>query len=108
MLTRKDLKKYKVFACGYATIPNLEKSDILTEIGTNSGVYGWNWTAYLVNGTNCVFLNSYRNTLHEWFDNFVNVREELEKIEADSQDFWKKSDSEKADLLKRLQNLLND
>lgn len=106
-LTKKDLRNYKVFDCGYCTIQNLEKAEILTQIGTNSGIYGWNWTAYRVNGTDCVLLNSYRNGLQQWHKNFVSVREDLERIDAKSVHFWKKSDDEKAEILKELQNLLN-
>lgn len=31
------------------------------EIGTNLGVYGWNWTAYYSPNYNVLFIDGYRN-----------------------------------------------
>lgn len=33
----------------------------LLKLGYNSGVYGWNWTAYLDTGTDTLYVSYYRN-----------------------------------------------
>lgn len=107
-LTKKDLKGFKVLDTGYCTLQNLIRSDLVMALGSNSGVYGWNWSAYLVKGTNTVILDSYRNGLWKWFDNFMAIRSELEDIDKRCQKLWAKSEEEKAQILKDLQKLLTD
>ena len=107
-LTKQDLKGFKVFDTGYCTVQNIIRSDLVEEIGKNSGVYGWNWSAYRVKGTNAIILDSYRNGLRQWFKNFEAVRSELEEIDRQCVKLWAKSEEEKAQILKDLQNLLND
>lgn len=107
-LSKKDLKGLNVLDTGYCTLPNLIRSDLVTVLGSNSGVYGWNWTAYLVKGTNTVILDSYRNGLRKWFDNFSAIRSELEDIDRRCVKSWAKSEEEKAEILKDLQKLLTD
>lgn len=107
-LSKKDLKGFKVLDTGYCTLQNLIRSDLVTVLGSNSGVYGWNWTAYLVKGTNTVILDSYRNGLRKWFDNFSAIRSELEDIDRRCVKLWAKSEEEKAEILKELQDLLTD
>ena len=36
------------------------KYDLL-KLGSNSGVYGWNWSAYLDPETNTLYISCYRN-----------------------------------------------
>lgn len=105
-LTRKDLQGFTVYDSGYGSLQNLIRSDLVTTLGYNSGVYGWNWTAYLIKGTNSVILDSYRNGLRKWFDNFMAIRSELEEIDRRCVKLWAKSEEEKAQILKDLQNLL--
>lgn len=33
----------------------------MIELGSNRGVYGWNWTAYLYPYTNTLYISCYRN-----------------------------------------------
>ena len=33
----------------------------LLRLGSNSGVYGWNWTAYADTGTDTLYVSYYRN-----------------------------------------------
>lgn len=106
-LTRKDLKFFKVFNTGYGTIQNIARSELVEKLGYNCGLYGWNWTAYRVKGTNTVLLDSYRNGLAEWFDNFSAIRSQLEELDQRCNYMYKKTDEEKAAILKELQDLLN-
>lgn len=107
-LSRKDLDGFNVLDTGYCTLSNLIRSDLVEEIGKNAGIYGWNWTAYRVNGTNTIILDSYRNGLRKWFDNFSAIRSELEDIDRRCVKLWAKSEEEKAEILKDLQKLLTD
>ncbi len=64
-MTRKELnniikgEKVKKGYCCYQD-DNLSKYD-LKEIGTNCGVYGWNWTLYYHKKTNTYYVSGYRN-----------------------------------------------
>lgn len=51
--------EYKRGYCCYQDdgVPKYE----LTEIGYNSGIYGWNWTLYYYPVTNTYYLSDYRN-----------------------------------------------
>lgn len=106
-LSKKDLKNYKVFSAGYCTLWHIIHSDLVEEIGKNRGELGWNWTAYKVRGTDCVILDSYRNALNKWFTNFSKIRNELEEINNRCDKLYKKTEEEKTQILKDLQNLLN-
>lgn len=105
-ITKNNLKGFKVLDSGYCTLQNLIRSNLVITLGSNSGVYGWNWTAYIVKGTDVIILDSYRNGLNEWFKNFQAVRSELEDIDRRCVKLWAKSEEEKAEILKDLQNLL--
>lgn len=66
MSTIKDLKRWYDFAdhcvIGYGCYQASEKSKYdLLKLGSNSGVYGWNWTAYLDTDTNTLYVSNYRN-----------------------------------------------
>jgi hypothetical protein len=65
-MTRKELMNIyrqtahcKVGYCCYQD-HGVSKYD-LVELGYNSGVYGWNWTAYLDSDTNTLYVSYYRN-----------------------------------------------
>lgn len=66
MATIKDLARwYNCFAhckTGYVCYQddNISRSE-LVELGYNSGVYGWNWTAYLHPETDTMYVSYYRN-----------------------------------------------
>ena len=51
---------YKHGYCCYQD-DKISKWDMI-EIGSNTGVYGWNWTLYYYPVTNTYYMNSYRNT----------------------------------------------
>lgn len=106
VLSKKDLSGFNVLDTGYCTLQNLIRTELVEMIGTNCGVYGWNWSAYRVKGTNTVILDSYRNGLRKWFNNFMAIRSELEDIDRRCEKLWAKSEEEKAEILKDLQNLL--
>lgn len=71
-LTRKDVAETygtKTRCVGYCqlqrTLTVLEARGVVTELGYNSGLYGWNWTAYLIKGTDkiedVILVTGYRN-----------------------------------------------
>lgn len=67
MSTRKDLERWFRFynhcVVGYCceqNIPGKSKYDLI-KLGSNSGVYGWNWTAYADNETDTLYISCYRN-----------------------------------------------
>ena len=49
----------KVGYCCYQDA-GVSKYDLI-ELGYNSGVYGWNWTAYLDPKTSTLYVSCYRN-----------------------------------------------
>lgn len=106
-LSKKNLIQYKVFDADYELLTNLLRSEFVEEIGFNKGVLGWNWTAYKIKGTDCVILNSYRNSNIIWRANFSEIENELEEIDRECECLYKKTDDEKAEILKRLQELVN-
>lgn len=66
-MTRNELKrwitasdKYIAGYCKYSNLPYEEKKNF-REIGTNSGIYGWNWTAYHNVMTDTLIVDGYRN-----------------------------------------------
>ena len=66
MATRKDLVRwYDSFEhckVGYCCMWDNGKSlSNLVKLGYNSGVYGWNWTAYADIATNTLYIDCYRN-----------------------------------------------
>lgn len=47
---------------GYCCYQDDNKSKFdLVELGYNTGVYGWNWTAYLDTETDTLYISNYRN-----------------------------------------------
>ena len=66
MSTREDLRRWYIYhdhcKLGYVCYQddNLSRSE-LVELGYNSGVYGWNWTAYLHPETDTLYVSCYRN-----------------------------------------------
>lgn len=66
-MTVKELKEIydQVQHCkrGYCCeqyVPNKGKNDII-KLGSNFGLYGWNWTAYLDQDTSTLYVSNYRN-----------------------------------------------
>lgn len=69
-MTRKELKEVRRnaeangidFRQGYCCYQDdgLGRWDLIP-IGTNYGVYGWNWTLYFCERTRCFYLSGYRN-----------------------------------------------
>lgn len=106
-LNKKDLQEYHVIDSSYCSLQNLLSSDLVVKLGYNSGVLGWNWNAFLIIGTRTVILNSYRNGSKKWRANFSEIENELEEIDRECNDLYKKTDEEKAEILKRLQELVN-
>lgn len=66
-MTRKELNRIKnnvkIIKTGYCEYNNLpyEEKQRYVEIGTNYGVYGWNWTAYLNTNDSILIIDGYRN-----------------------------------------------
>lgn len=71
-LTRKYVAETygtKTRSVGYCelqrTLTVLESRGAVTKLGYNSGIYGWNWTAYLIQGTDkredVILVTGYRN-----------------------------------------------
>ena len=62
-MTRKEMKAF-INTCanvvkGYCSHYNAK--DELKTIGTNYGVYGWNWTLYYEPTTDTAYVDGYRN-----------------------------------------------
>lgn len=68
-LTRKDLVRiYHSFThckIGYCCYQDDGKSRItLREIGYNAGVYGWNWSLFVDDDSDTLYIDCYRNVPH--------------------------------------------
>lgn len=66
MATIKDLKRwhdaFDHCKTGYCCVQDDHKSKWdMVKLGTNSGVYGWNWTAYGDPETSTLYVDCYRN-----------------------------------------------
>lgn len=66
-MTRKELKAFinqcanvKRGYCCYSNLPYSIKANCRL-IGTNSGVYGWNWSLYYDGTTDTAYIDGYRN-----------------------------------------------
>lgn len=66
-MTRKELNRIrsqvntvKTGYCNFSNLPYKEKAKYI-EIGSNYGVYGWNWTAYLNTNNSILIIDGYRN-----------------------------------------------
>lgn len=65
-MTRKELnnlkRQFKHIKEGYCCYQDDGKSKFeLKELGYNSGIYGWNWTAYADFETDTLYISGYRN-----------------------------------------------
>lgn len=60
MLTRKDILDRFYYEKIFNLANCLEIKRYLQEIGSNAGIYGWNWSAYVFGGF-CI-IDSYRNS----------------------------------------------
>lgn len=62
-MTRKETHNYIIInANDNTTISALESAHLIKKIGYNSGVYGWNWSAYLYkNNMDIIFIEGYRS-----------------------------------------------
>lgn len=66
-MTRKELNEIKRWCecygwkirTGYCC--HQDSNDTLIKIGTNFGVYGWNWDAYIAPNAKILFIDGYRN-----------------------------------------------
>lgn len=71
-MTRKELREFAVenrlqidrVVVGYTSYSNApaELKEGCIKLGSNSGVYGWNWTAYFNAEKRILFVDSYRGT----------------------------------------------
>lgn len=79
-MTRKDCYTFglPVYQTGYCNIQSASKA--LVYLGSNSGIYGWNWDAFLVPGV-AVITTGYRNLTGELLEDSTNV-------DADARDIW--------------------
>lgn len=61
-MTRKEAYNYIIInANDNTTISALESANLVKKIGYNSGVYGWNWSAYIYkNNMDIIFIEGYR------------------------------------------------
>ena len=66
-MTRKELSKIKDWCewngwkiiSGYCCIQ--QSKDVLIKIGSNCGVYGWNWDAYIAPNEKTLYIDGYSN-----------------------------------------------
>lgn len=67
-MTRKEMERF-IRSCsnvkkGYCCLQDDGKrryDDDVKEIGTNSGIYGWNWTLYYCSSNDTAYVDGYRN-----------------------------------------------
>ena len=103
-ITRKQLHyMFKhVFYVGYCDLQSLLSDDI--KIGYNSGVYGWNWSAYAINWET-VINTGYRNMTGRRIPyDLVRRYEQLGRM-ASEKYTWRESDKLK-DIKRKLLNRL--
>lgn len=85
-MTKKELKNmgYKVCRAGYCELQTvLNHSDNVVKIGSGSGVYGWNWSAYVVpttNGAPVIVCTGYRDLVGERVDGIARFEEKARAI----------------------------
>lgn len=77
-LTRNDLKKMgkRCIRLPYSN-PSNHITDACQKIGWNEGIYGWNWSAYTIEGFDGIIIDGYRS-LPSWV--IVPTPNELEEL----------------------------
>lgn len=57
---RSQVNTVKSGYCFYSNLPYEEKEKYIC-IGSNYGIYGWNWSAYLDTNNSVLIIDGYRN-----------------------------------------------
>lgn len=87
-MTRRELKERftHILNGGYCSHYKFENNErfVIDKIGSNAGVYGWNWSAYYIydkkNDFRFILLDSYRNAFTYWLRDGKNLLAEYEQI----------------------------
>lgn len=84
-MTKKELKNMglKICRAGYCELQTALKAENVSKIGSGSGVYGWNWSAYLVpttNGAPVIVCTGYRDLCGECVDGKTAFEEKAKAI----------------------------
>lgn len=85
-MTKKELKNmgYKVFRAGYCELQTvLNHADNVVKIGSGAGVYGWNWSAYIVpttSGGHVIVCTGYRDLCGDRVDGIAQFEENARTI----------------------------
>lgn len=84
-MTKKELKNMglKICSAGYCELQTALHAENVSEIGSGSGVYGWNWSAYLVpttNGAPVIVCTGYRDLCGERVDGVAAFEEKARAI----------------------------
>lgn len=84
-MTKKELKNMglKICRAGYCELQTALNAENVSKIGSGSGLYGWNWSAYLVpttNGAPVIVCTGYRDLCGEHVDNIGQFEEKARAI----------------------------
>ena len=84
-MTKKELKNMglKICRADYCELQTALNAENVSKIGSGSGVYGWNWSAYLVpttNGAPVIVCTGYRDLVGERVDNIRQFEEKARAI----------------------------
>lgn len=84
-MTKKELKNmgFKICRASYCELQTALHAENVSKIGSGSGVYGWNWSAYLVpttNGAPVIVCTGYRDLCGERVDGITAFEEKARAI----------------------------
>ena len=81
-MTRKEAYNYVIISANdNTTISALESANLIKKIGYNSGVYGWNWSAYIYkNNMDIIFIEGYRHFPKTNGDIKNNITDQLRQL----------------------------
>lgn len=84
-MTKKELKNMglKICRAGYCELQTALNAANVSKIGSGSGLYGWNWSAYLVptsDGAPVIVCTGYRDLVGERVDNVGQFEENARAI----------------------------
>ena len=104
-MTKKELKNMglKICRAGYCELQTALNAENVSKIGSGSGLYGWNWSAYLVpttNGAPVIICTGYRDLCGERVDGVAQFEEKARAI-SDNYDLkWEERRDKIESLLK--------
>ena len=103
-MTKKELKNMglKICCAGYCELQTALNAENVSKIGSGSGVYGWNWSAYLVpttNGAPVIICMGYRDLVGERVDNIGQFEEKARAIYNAGEGWQTTADKQRANAI---------